>query len=116
MASGDSRLLHRRQALMAANSPAAPAVTVVVPDSGKATDVAEPGVVAEAGVTTSEWKLALGYLAQLAATYTAQAVAQSFHYSLSASLASQLGNFEVVAALVVASYVVSRAIRKFGVK
>ena len=98
---------------MAATDPTAP---VAVPDSGKAADVAEPVVVAEAGVTTSEWKLALGYLAQLAATYTAEAVLKAAHISLDPSLASALGNFEVIGALVAASYIVSRGVRKLGAK
>lgn len=89
---------------------------VVVPDSGKAADVAEPVVVAEAGVTTSEWKLAIAYLAQLAAAYTAQAALSAAHVTLSPALASALGNFEVIGALVAASYVVSRGVRKLGVK
>lgn len=95
---------------MAVNPP------VEIPESGKAADIAEPAVVAEAGVTTSEWKLALGYLAQLAASYTAEAALKVAHISVDPSLASALGNFEVIGAIVAASYIVSRGIRKFGVK
>ena len=95
---------------MAVNPP------VVVPADGKAADVSEPVVVAEAGVTTSEWKLALAYLAQLAAAYTAQAALSAAHVTLSPALASALGNFEVIGALVAASYIVSRGVRKLGSK
>ena len=89
---------------------------VVIPESGKAADVAEPSVVAEAGVTTSEWKLALGYLAQLAASYTAEAALKAAHVTLDPSLASALGNFEVIGAVVAAAYIISRGVRKLGAK
>ena len=85
-------------------------------------DVPEPGVVAEAGVSTSEWKLALGYLAQAFALGTADAanaVSEAvFHQSVSipAPLLQALVNVEFAAAFVVASYVISRGVRKLGTK
>lgn len=85
-----------------------------------APDQPEPGIVAEAGVSTSEWKLALVYLAQAAALGTADAVnvvAQAvWHTSVTipAPLMQLAVNLEFAAAAVAVSYIVSRGIRKFG--
>lgn len=80
----------------------------------------EPAPVAEAGITTSEWKLALGFLAQGAAIGTADlvnAVAQAvWHVSVTvpAPLLQLLVDLEFAGAFVGGAYIVSRGIRKFG--
>jgi len=91
---------------MAATDPTPAPVVIPVPD------VPEPAVVAEAGVSTSEWKLALGFVAQLFAAGTADAAAKALGVHLDAATLGTLVNLEMVAAFVVGSYVVSRGIRK----
>lgn len=94
------------------NDPTGPTPTpVVVPIP----DVPEPPVVAEQGVTTSEWKLALGFLAQLATAGTAAGIAKLGYHVDSATLGI-LVQLEFIGGLAVASYVISRGVRKLGAK
>jgi hypothetical protein len=76
-------------------------------------DPTEPAVAVEAGVTTSEWKLVVAYITQLAITATGTIVAQAgFH--VSQSVLQYAANFEVLGAILAVSYVASRTIRKKG--
>lgn len=90
-----------------------PPVPPVVPP-----DVPEPPIVAEQGVTTSEWKLALGFLAQAAAVGTADLVnvigKAVWHTSVTIppDLLQLLVSLEFAGAVAVAGYAVSRGIRK----
>jgi hypothetical protein len=91
-------------------------ITVTVPD------VPEPPVVAEAGVTTSEWKLALGFLAQAFAAVTLDAVnavaAAAFHASVNVppALLDLAVKLEFAGAFVAGTYIVSRGVRKLYAK
>jgi hypothetical protein len=84
--------------------------------------VPEPPPIAEAGVTTSEWKLALAYLAQGAAIGTADLVnivsKAVWHVSVTIppDLLQLVVNLEFAAGGVVGLYAVSRGIRKLGAK
>jgi len=94
----------------------------------------EPAPVAEAGVTTSEWLLAVRYLQQLLAVGTVAVFVKisslacplvasvfslgnacaSFHPGIPADLLTVIVGLEGTAALGVAGYAVSRGIRKAG--
>jgi hypothetical protein len=94
--------------------PPAPVVPPVNPPP-----IPEPAPVAEAGVTTSEWKLVLAYLAQGAAVGTADLVNvvsnTIWHVSvvIPAPLLQAVVDLEFAAALAVGAYAISRGIRKF---
>jgi hypothetical protein len=94
-------------------TPGAPPVVVIPPV------VPEPPPVAEAGVTTSEWKLAIGYLAQGAAVGTAFVVAHAGgllgqHWTIPADLLQLVVDLEFAGGGLVAAYAISRGIRKAG--
>ncbi len=96
---------------MAVTDPTTPAAVViplpVLPDP------AEPAQIAEAGVSTSEWKLAVAYLTQLAGTATAGAAAAAgFHFPT--FIVQYAAQAEVLGAVLVAVYVLGRSIRKKG--
>lgn len=82
--------------------------------------IPEPPIVAEAGVTTSEWKALLGFAVQGATLGTADlvnAISQAaFHVSVTIppTLLTLIVNLEFAGAFVVGSYAVSRAVRKIG--
>jgi N-acetylmuramoyl-L-alanine amidase len=84
--------------------------------------IPEPPVIAEQGVTTSEWKLALGYVAQLAGLGTAavvNAVAQTvWHVSVTIppELLQAIVDLEFAGAIIGGGYAISRGIRKMGAK
>lgn len=93
--------------------PPAPPIVVVPPV------VPEPPIVAEQGVTTSEWKLAIGYVAQGAAVGTAFVVAQAGglfgqHWVIPPDLLQLVVDLEFGLGGVVAAYAISRGIRKAG--
>lgn len=96
--------------------------------------VPEPAPVAEAGVTTSEWALAVRYLQQLlavgtvavfvkvstlacplvATVFTLGNACSTFHPTIPSDLLSLIVGLEVTGAIGVAGYAVSRGIRKVG--
>lgn len=93
--------------------PAPPPVVVVPPP------VPEPAPVAEAGISTSEWKLALGYIAQGAAVGTAFLVAHAGalfgqHWTIPPDLLQLVVDLEFSGGAVVVAYAISRGIRKGG--
>jgi hypothetical protein len=82
-------------------------------------DVPEPPVVAEAGVTTSEWKALVYFAIQGAGVGTAALVkdiaASVFHTTVNIPMSTELfiGGLEVAGAFAVGAYAISRGIRKF---
>jgi hypothetical protein len=93
--------------------PPAPPVVVVPPP------VPEPPPVAEAGVSTSEWKLVVGYLAQGAAVATALLIAHAGalfgqHWVLPPDALQLVVDLEFSGAGLVAAYAISRGVRKAG--
>jgi len=82
-------------------------------DQTPAVDIPEPAAVAESGVTTSEWKLIVGYLIQLAAYGTTDAASQ-LGLSIPSAVVSQLAQVEVLGLIAVAVYVIGRSVRKLG--
>jgi hypothetical protein len=97
-----------------ANIPPPDPPVVVVPPV-----VPEPPPIAEAGVTTSEWKLAIGYLAQGAAVGTAFVVAHvsglfGQHWVIPPDLLQLVVDLEFAGGGLVAAYAISRGIRKAG--
>jgi hypothetical protein len=96
--------------------PAPDPLPVIVPPV-----VPEPPVVAEAGVTTSEWKLSIAYLAQAAAVGTAALVSHAgalfgVHWAIPADLLQLVVDLEFGAGGIVATYAISRGIRKLGAR
>ena len=82
-------------------------------------DVPVPAVVAEAGITTSEWALVVRYLYQLAAVGTVAVVTKvgalfGFHVTIPTDLLTLIVGLEVTGAIGVGTYAVSRGIRKAG--
>lgn len=84
--------------------------------------VPEPPILAEAGITTSEWKLAIGYLVQLAGLGTADLVnaiaGAVWHTSITIppAVLAEIAGLEVAGVVAVAAYAISRGIRKLGAK
>lgn len=75
--------------------------------------VPEPAPIAEAGVTTSEWKLALGLVAQLLVVGTTTVLAKAGLH-LGQDVVSLIVTFEFLAIGVGISYIFGRSIRKAG--
>lgn len=73
----------------------------------------EPTVAVEAGITTSEWKLALGFLIQLAVAGTGL-IAARIGLHLDDATIAYVSGLEVAGAGLAASYVIGRSIRKKG--
>jgi len=82
-------------------------VPVIVPD------VPEPSAVAENGISTSEWKLAIAFLAQLAFTGTAS-VFTHLNMHVDAGTLNVIVQLEFIGGLAVVGYAISRGVRKFG--
>jgi hypothetical protein len=83
------------------------------------TDIPEPPKVAEAGVTTSEWRALVIFARQLAGAGTATLVAYvslklGVHLNVPPEVLSAFVTLEIGAAVAVAGYAISRGIRKFG--
>ena len=79
----------------------------------------EPQPLLEYGVTTSEWRLVVIYLKQLAAAGTAAAIAYAtarvgLHLDVSPQVLDVLVQLEVAGAVAVVGYAVSRGVRKSG--
>lgn len=77
-------------------------------------DIPEPGPVAEAGVTTSEWKAFLGYVVQAAMIGTGAVAAKLLGHPLDAPTITLIVQFEGIVAIPVVGYIVSRGLRKLG--
>lgn len=98
--------------------PAPPPVDVP-PISVSPPDVPEPTPVAEAGITTSEWKALVYFAIQGAGLGTAALIkdiaASVFHVTLNIPQSTELfiGGLEVAGAFAVGAYALSRGIRKF---
>lgn len=73
----------------------------------------EPPIIAEAGISTSEWKVLVGGAVQLLATGTVTIVADLGGH-ISNQTALLIGGFEFAAIFLAGSYIVSRGIRKIG--
>jgi hypothetical protein len=104
------------------NPPTNPQPVVVPPLPPEVTPppVPEPQVIAEAGISTSEWTALVRYGAQAAGLATADlvdAISQSvWHVGVEIPSSVQLfvGGLEVAGAVAVAGYAISRGIRKLG--
>jgi hypothetical protein len=97
--------------------PVAPPPVVVPPIP--VPDVPVPPVVAEQGVTTSEWALVVRYLYQLAAVGTVAVVTKLGHLvgvnvTIPTDLLTLIVGLEVTGAIGIGTYAVSRGIRKAG--
>lgn len=77
-------------------------------------DLPEPPPVAEAGVTTSEWKVLIGYVIQGAATATGLLVFKATGVHLDPTVLQIVGGAEVGLTLIGTTYIASRGIRKLG--
>lgn len=92
------------------------------PESIAPPPVPEPTGLVERGISTSEWKLALGYLAQGAAMVTLElvnlATGTIWHLSVNVppQLLQVLVDLEFAGAGIVASYVLGRSIRKVAAR
>lgn len=88
----------------------------------EAIEIPEPAIFAEAGVTTSEWKLVIRYLMQLAgvgAVALANQIAQASEHvglTLSPAMLDALVKLELAAGVAVVGYALSRGIRKLFTK
>lgn len=94
--------------------------------------VGEPPIVAEQGVTTSEWRMVLGYLTQLAGVATvavftkvtaaicplvaSAATCASYHPTIPPDLLQLIVPLEVAGAIGAAGYAISRGVRKLGAR
>lgn len=76
-------------------------------------DIPEPPLVAEAGVTTSEWKAMLGFAVQELAVGTTTVVGK-LGGQIDNQTALLIGGFELGLLFLGGAYIISRGIRKLG--
>lgn len=89
----------------------------VTPDPAPLPDpiyVPEPAPVAEAGVTTSEWKVLVGYVVQLAAGATGALVGKATGAQVDPQVLQIAAGLEVGLTVAAVSWIIGRAIRKVG--
>ena len=97
-------------------TPTTPSVVPVPPTATPAVVppvVPVPPILGGAGVTTSEWKLVIGYVAQAAAVGTAAVIAK-FGFHVSDADLQLIVNLEFAVAIPVVGYALSRGLAKVG--
>ena len=76
-------------------------------------EIPEPQPIAEAGITTSEWKAMLGFAAQELAVGTTTVI-EKIGGHIDNQTALLVGGFELGLLFLAGSYIISRGIRKLG--